>query len=90
MYGIEVEEKLERILRKLFKRDRTQYEMIISKIEEIANQPYHYKPLRHDMKHFRRVHILKSFVLVYRIDEKRKVVRLEDYDHHDRIYKKIF
>jgi addiction module RelE/StbE family toxin len=40
------------------------------------------------MKGARRVHISKSFVLVYEIDEKSKVVRLLDYDHHDKIYKK--
>jgi len=33
-----------------------------------------------------RVHISKSFVLTFEIDEKNKVVRLLDYDHHDNIY----
>lgn len=33
-----------------------------------------------------RVHIHKSFVLTFEIDEKNKVVRLLDYDHQDNIY----
>jgi mRNA-degrading endonuclease RelE of RelBE toxin-antitoxin system len=36
----------------------------VKKIEEIVKDPYHYKPLRHDLKNIRRVHIRKSFVLV--------------------------
>jgi mRNA-degrading endonuclease RelE of RelBE toxin-antitoxin system len=39
------------------------------------------------MKKFRRVHF-GSFVLTYFIDEKNKTVILEDFDHHDEIYKK--
>jgi mRNA interferase RelE/StbE/toxin YoeB len=34
----------------------------------------------------RRVHIDTSFVLTYEIDEGKRVVRLLDYDHHDKIY----
>ena len=40
------------------------------------------------MKNFRRVHIDKSFVLVFQIIEDRKMVKIEDFDHHDNIYKK--
>ncbi|KYC44809.1 MAG: hypothetical protein APG12_00003 [Candidatus Methanofastidiosum methylothiophilum] len=50
--------------------------------------PYLFKPLKGDMKGARRVHISKSFVLVYAIDEKNKIIRLLDYDHHDKIYRK--
>ncbi|MBS3098413.1 hypothetical protein J4209_06485 [Candidatus Woesearchaeota archaeon] len=34
----------------------------------------------------RRVHIDKSFVLTYEVDEDNKIVRVLDYDHHDSIY----
>jgi len=39
------------------------------------------------MKWKRHVHIMGSFVLVYSVDEARKTVVLEDYDHHDKIYR---
>jgi mRNA-degrading endonuclease RelE of RelBE toxin-antitoxin system len=32
------------------------------------------------------VHIDKSFVLTYSVDEHKEVVIVEDYDHHDNIY----
>ncbi len=34
----------------------------------------------------RRVHIDKSFVLLYEIDEKNRSVTLIGYDHHDKVY----
>ena len=34
----------------------------------------------------RRVHVNTSFVLTYRILENEKVVKIIDYDHHDKIY----
>jgi len=40
------------------------------------------------MKGTRRVHVAKSFVLVYEFDENNKIIRLLDYDHHDKIYRK--
>jgi mRNA-degrading endonuclease RelE of RelBE toxin-antitoxin system len=38
------------------------------------------------MQNLRRVHVGKSFVLVYSIDEERKLVTIEDYAHHDEVY----
>jgi mRNA interferase RelE/StbE/toxin YoeB len=88
MYRIEIEDCLKQILQKLFKKNRKVYEIIMRKIEEIIQNPYHYKPLRYDMKTLRRVHIEKSFVLIFKIDEDGKTVRFLDFDHHDNIYKR--
>lgn len=46
----------------------------MKKIEDITENPHHYKPLRYDLKGRRRVHIEKSFVLTFRIDEKERTV----------------
>ena len=46
------------------------------------------KPLRHDLKGLKRVHLEKSFVLVFEVDEEEKMVRFLDLDHHDGIYGK--
>jgi len=56
------------------------------KMAEILQNPEHYKELRNVMKGTRRVHIIKSFVLTYRIDG--EYVKFMDFDHHDNIYKK--
>lgn len=52
-------------------------EAIAKKIEEIAEDPHAYKPLRFPLAGKRRVHV-SSYVLLFSIDEARKTVVLED------------
>lgn len=87
MYSLYISETLESKLNKLKKVDKNTLIIISKKVREIQNDPYHFKPLRHDLKGIRRVHIRKSFVLVYEIIESENAVRLLDFDHHDKIYK---
>jgi mRNA interferase RelE/StbE/toxin YoeB len=86
VYVLDVPEHLDKIFLKLSKKDKKQLEIIKKKVDEILKQPYHYKPLKGDMHGARRVHIYKSFVLTYEVNEKEKIVKLLDYDHHDNIY----
>jgi YafQ family addiction module toxin component len=81
-----IESTLKKKLAKLFKKDRKRYEIVMKKIEEILQNPHHYKPLTHDMKHLYRVHIDSSFVLVFSIQENKGIVLFVDIDHHDKIY----
>jgi mRNA-degrading endonuclease RelE of RelBE toxin-antitoxin system len=53
---------------------------VMKKLEEILQNPHHYKPLSHDMKHLYRVHIDSSFVLVFSIHENDKIVLFVDMD----------
>lgn len=85
-HDIELSDSIEKTFEKLSKKNRKQLAIIHNKVEEIRKNPYHYKPLRGDMKNIRRVHIDSSFVLIYEIDEKNQTIRLLDYEHHDRIY----
>lgn len=85
-YTLKVSKDLDKKLMKLAKKDKQQIRKINKKTEQILKNPYRFKPLRGDMKGSRRVHIHKSFVLTYDIDEKSKTVELLDYDHHDNIY----
>ena len=85
-YSLEISERADRIFCKLQKRDKVQLEAINEKVKQILANPQHFKPLSGDMHGSRRVHIASSFVLVYEIDEQRKVVRLLDYGHHDVVY----
>ena len=87
-YGIQLDKALVSILEKAYKRDRKLYEATIKKIEDIVKNPHHYKPLRYDLKGRRRVHIEKSFVLTFRIDEAEQKVTFIDLSHHDKVYKK--
>ena len=86
MYSLEAVEKVDRIFKKLRKKDLAQFEALCRKINDILENPQQFKPLKSPMQHMRRVHI-GSFVLVYDIDEVRKVVTLRRYEHHDNVYK---
>ncbi|HUW68285.1 MAG TPA: type II toxin-antitoxin system RelE/ParE family toxin [Candidatus Nanoarchaeia archaeon] len=85
-YNYEVSRELERELDKLRRKNKKQFEIILKKMSEILKNPQHYKPLQHDMKRLRRVHIDKSFVLVFEIVENENKVIFLDVDHHDNIY----
>ena len=86
MYALEAREHVDRIFKKLANRNRNQMEIIAKKIEEILEDPHRFKPMRFPLGGMRRAHF-GSFVLLFSIDEQRKTVILEDYEHHDRVYR---
>ena len=88
MYNYEIKPELQRILNKLFKKDRKMYGVVMKKIEEIIQNPYHYKPLKYDLAGERRVHIMKSFILKFEIDEQNKIVTFFFFWHHDEAYRR--
>ena len=86
MYSLEVRESVDRIFFKLAKKNPKQMRIIDKKIKQILENPHHFKPLRAPMQHLRRVHIDKSFVITYSVDEQNEIVVIEDYDHRDNVY----
>jgi len=86
MYALVVRKSVDELFSKLSKKNPKQMVIVENKVAQILANPHHFKPLRAPMQNLRRVHVGKSFVLVYSIDEKRKVVTIEDYAHHDEIY----
>ena len=84
-YQLEISESLDRIFAKLSKKDKLQFEILSRKIKEILENPQVGKPLTANMVGQRRVHI-RNFVLTYEVLENEKIVRLLDYDHHDKVY----
>jgi len=89
MHSYEVIPSLQKILNKLSKKDKSLYEQVLKKIEEIINcyDVEHYKNLRYDMKDKKRVQI-GHFVLVFQFIKAENKIRFLDFDHHDKIYKK--
>ena len=75
------------MLSKLSKKDKLQFEILTRKIEEILKNPRIGKPLTANMAEQWRVHI-RNFVLTYEISEKERIIKLIDFDHHDKVYKK--
>ena len=88
MYSYELRKSVEKIFFKLAKRNPKQLLIIENKIQEIRQNPQHYKNLRKPLEYLKRIHIDKSFVLVFSVDENKKHIIIEDYDHHDNIYSK--
>lgn len=87
MYGLKVREGLDNKFAKLAKKNPSKLEIINKKVLGILRDPHRYKNLQAPLSDWKRVHIDKHFVLTFSIDEKSKTVVLEDYEHHDRIYK---
>jgi len=85
MYELEVRESVDKIFQKLSKKDKVSFEYINKKIQEIRENPYHFKPLKNPMQNFRRVHI-GNFVLIFSINEITKTIIIERYKHHDEAY----
>lgn len=91
IYSIKISEQLDKIVDKLQKKDKTHYERIIKKMEEIknSNNADHYKNLRSPLQHLKGVHI-GHFVIVFSVDESSKMITFKNYKHHDEIYKNPF
>ena len=89
MYDYEIRPSLQKILKKLFKKDNQTRERVIKKIEEIinSNSVEHYKNLRHNLKIFKRVQIGEK-VLIFSFNKKSNLLVFEDFAHHDKIYLK--
>ena len=75
-------------MKKLSKKDKSLYEQLLKKIDEIVHSEdfEHYKNLRYDMKDSKRVHI-GHFVLIFQYNKNTRMIHFDDFDHHDKIYK---
>lgn len=87
MYNLAVKEGLDKKFKKLKRKDRGMLISIDRKVQDILDDPYRFKPLRKPLQNKRRVHVGGSFVLIYEINEEKKLVTLLDFAHHDNIYK---
>ncbi len=92
MFSFDLSGELRIILAKLSKKDRLRAAIVYKKIEQIASCDEktidHYKNLQHDLSDFKRVHIDKSFVLLFKVSKKDRHIIFTKLDHHDNIYKR--
>tara|TARA_Y100000310_G_C20697905_1_gene827075 strand:- start:5331 stop:5609 length:279 start_codon:yes stop_codon:yes gene_type:complete len=90
IWTFEYSEILTRKLKKLKKKDLNQFRIVMKKRDDVKEKiplnPNYFKNLRYDLSEFKRVHIDKHFVLIFKVDKERRIVRFMDYDHHDKIY----
>ena len=74
MYKLEIRPLLRKKLKKLVKKNPKQAEIIVKKSEEVLQNPKHYKNLRKPLQNWKRVHIDKSFILTFSLNENKKIV----------------
>ena len=84
-YILVIPDEFKVILKKLKKKKPDILKILEKQIEKISKNPILGKPLRNILRNYRRVHV-DPFVLIYEIKDIE--VRLIDFDHHDKIYKK--
>lgn len=89
-WAFEYSDELTKKLKKIKRKNPIQFSMILKKREDIKQKieenPEHFKNLKYDLSEFKRVHINTHFVLIFKVDKIRKIVRFEDFDHHDKVY----
>lgn len=87
MYNLEIKPSCKKDIEKLCKKNPILRKALERKMNEILENPYHYKPLKYDLAGERRVHIMKSFVLKFEIHEDIKLVVFLFFGHHDEAYR---
>ncbi len=85
-YSLDTSKSCAEDIRKKTARNPVLEEALRRKLAQILEEPHRFKPLRFPLNDTRRVHVLGSFVLVYKIDESAKAVRLLRFAHHDEAY----
>jgi len=88
MYSKEIKPSCLDSIEKLCRKNPVLVDALSKKMNEIIQNPQHYKPLKYDFAGERRAHIMKSFVLKFEIDELNKKVTFLFFGHHDEAYRR--
>jgi YafQ family addiction module toxin component len=93
MFDVVINPELIPIFDKLKLKDSTAYKKLKRKIDEISTiletNPDHFKNLKKPLQDYKRVHINRGFVLVFKVDKSNKRIIIAAYEHHDKVYKKF-
>ena len=88
MYSIEVKPSCQKSIEKLCKKNPVLQKALEKKMNEILQNPYHYKPLKYALAGEKRVHVMKNFVLKFEVRENKKTVEFIFFGHHDEAYRR--
>jgi len=91
VFRYDYSDSVKEMLKHLHKKDKKTYGIVLKKIEEISSRDKitieYYKNLRNDLSDYKRVHVSKSFVLMFRVFKKEEFILFERLVHHDEAYK---
>jgi mRNA-degrading endonuclease RelE of RelBE toxin-antitoxin system len=92
MYRVKINLEAQETLDDLKRDNPIVYENVVKKINQIAeileHNPNHCKPLKKPLSNFKRVHVNTSFVLIFKVDQTKKLMTIYAYEHHKKVYKK--
>ena len=90
MFDFDISNELKLLIRKLSKKDKAKVLVLNKKIKEIINNNNksidRYKNCRYDLKDYKRVHIDKSFVLLFKVNKENNIIFFWRLKHHDDAY----
>jgi len=89
-FYFDLSDELTLVIKKLLKKDKIRVRILNKKIKEIIDNDSHsidrYKNLRYGLSGYKRVHIDKSFVLIFQVDKKNNHILFDRLEHHKNIY----
>lgn len=86
-YGLRVSAACDKDFRQHFKKNKVLASAVENKIKEILASPHRFKSLHGLLGGCFRVHVLGSFVLIYRVNEREHALELLRFAHHDEAYR---
>ncbi len=86
-YELQFSASAEEKLFKLARKNRQALEAVRKKLEEVCLDPHRYKPLSGPLKGCFRIHVLSSFVIIFRVNDADNLVFVCEFAHHDEAYK---
>jgi len=91
-FNFNISDELKLVIKKLKKKDKLRLLILKRKIKEIINNDKksidRYKNLRNELSDYKRVHIDKSFVLIFKVFKDKNFILFDKLEHHDNVYKK--
>ena len=90
MFNFDISDELRLLIRKLSKKDKKRVLILNKKIKEIVKNNEdsidRYKNCRYDLKDYKRIHIDRSFVLLFKVNKEENMIFFWRLKHHDDIY----
>ena len=90
VFDFERSDELKETLEKINKKHKPLYEAVLKKMEEIISRDHqtidYYKNLRNDLSDFKRVHVLKHYVLFFKVYKEKNLIYFQKLRHHDEAY----
>jgi len=90
MFDAIISDELDKTLNKR-RKEKELIKAVLNKIDAICQEDLetinHYKNLRNDLSNYKRVHIMKSFVLLFQVKYNENKIIFLELTHHDDAYK---